>query len=259
MNLLARPANVTLAALGDPRHYAALWNSFAVYGWSAPVWMWRYVNKSGDYPATIRLNTPTGRIQARLHCMDDLLTVNEIFCRGDYRIDRPNVVVDLGSNIGISALYFLSRDPDCFCYLYEPLEENAAKLRENLAPFEGRYQLETVAVALADGTVSFGYEPTGRYGGVNVPTGAYRTVPAREINAILAGVLARHGEIDLLKMDIESLERELLMAIRPDVRRRIRRLFVEMKGDRDLLADDFNFHQYGSVARFLRADSYSTA
>jgi len=44
----------------------------------------------------------------------------EIFCRLDYLAKTDiKVVVDIGSNIGISALYFLSRNKQAKCYLFE--------------------------------------------------------------------------------------------------------------------------------------------
>jgi len=54
-----------------------------------------------------------------------MLTVNEIFCREDYYCNGSvNVVVDLGSNIGLSALYFLSRNDKAKVYLFEPDPKN---------------------------------------------------------------------------------------------------------------------------------------
>ena len=72
-------------------------------------------------------------------------TVNEVFCRQDYGADASiRAVVDVGSNIGISALYFLTRSPDCRAWLYEPVPRNVERLRGNLAGYEDRYALREV-------------------------------------------------------------------------------------------------------------------
>ena len=57
------------------------------------------------------MRTPAGVVAPTLHSSHDMFTVNEVFCREDYACG-PGIrtVVDVGSNIGISALYFLTRD-----------------------------------------------------------------------------------------------------------------------------------------------------
>ncbi len=41
-----------------------------------------------------------------------------------------SVVVDFGSNIGISALYFLTRNQDIKVYLFEPVPQNILRLKK---------------------------------------------------------------------------------------------------------------------------------
>ncbi len=73
----------------------------------------------------IVVRSPTGPLKIRTYAPDDIQTINEIFFRGDYAFTGENkVVVDFGSNIGVSAIYFLSRHPEAFCYGYEPLPLN---------------------------------------------------------------------------------------------------------------------------------------
>ena len=65
----------------------------------------RYLGKSGSYPCRFRVRTPLGVVAPKLYSSDDMRTLNEVFCRGDYRVGRRVLVaVDIGSNIGISAL-----------------------------------------------------------------------------------------------------------------------------------------------------------
>jgi hypothetical protein len=59
---------------------------------------------------------------------------------------------------------------------------------------------------LENGKVSFGIEETGRYGGVGLQTGNSITVDCVNSNEVVGDVVAKHGYIDVLKVDIETLE-----------------------------------------------------
>lgn len=192
----------------------------------------RYLLGCGAYPCEVRLRTPVGLVRARLYVRDEVLTLNEVFCREDYPAG-PNLgaVVDLGSNIGLSALYFLTRNPTSRCYLYEPVAANVAHLRENLAGLEARYQLEPVAVGPVRGEVAFGVEPTGRYGGVGVAAPATLQVRCRHINDVLDDVLRREGTVDILKIDTEGLEAATIAAINPGLLAGVGRIYVELRRD----------------------------
>jgi FkbM family methyltransferase len=216
-----------LAESTKPRHYVALARALRVY--ERPFSdMKRYLLVKGTYPYRCKVRTPCGPVAPLLHHPHDMITVHEIFCREDYKTTAAaRVVVDVGSNIGISALYFLTRHPDVRCYLYEPVPENVTKLEANLAAFRGRYELEQVAVADRAGTVSFGVEESGRYGGIGVKTGRTLEVGCRHVNDVLASVLAEHGRIDVLKIDTEGAEPATVRSIGPDLLRRIALIYYE--------------------------------
>ena len=102
------------------------------------------------------------------------------------------VVVDIGSNIGISALYFLTRNPDCRVWLYEPVPRNVERLRANLAGYEDRYTLREAAVAPAAGRAAL------RRRGRAVATAGSAWTPGRTIDVAGAGIneVARRGARD---------------------------------------------------------------
>lgn len=210
----------------------------------------RYLTERGEYPYDLKLRTPIGRTPMRLYTPHDLLTVNEIFCRVDYPADRnTRVVVDLGSNIGISALYFLTRNLGCFCYLFEPDVRNVAKLKKTLEGMEGRYALTEKAVSHEAGQVEFGIESTGRYGGIGAKTGKSVSVECLEINAVLRSVLERADYIDVLKVDIEGVEIPTVEAIRPELLARIKRIYVEATPSQTIHPEMFRRRQYGGVCQ----------
>jgi FkbM family methyltransferase len=185
---------------------------------------WRYLSGRGEYPYRCELRTPLGAVAPTVYSHHDLVTVVEVFCRLDYAAPPDvRVVVDLGSNIGISALYFLTRNPDCRCRLFEPVPRNVERLRANLAGFEDRYEVETAAVWDRSGTVTFGVEPTGRYGGIG--TAAPETIQVRCLD--VNDVLESEPAVDVLKVDTEGAEVATVAAIRPDLLERVGTIYLE--------------------------------
>lgn len=160
-------------------------------------------------------------------------SINEIFCREDYRCGRDlRVAVDIGANIGISALYFLTRNADTRVYAFEPDPRNVERLRINLATYCDRYHLEEVAIDTSDGVARFASDPYRRYGTLAYggdtwyePT--FIDVQVRSINGALAGILERESEIDILKIDTEGLEERLVGVLDEELLRRIRTIVYE--------------------------------
>jgi FkbM family methyltransferase len=215
--------------------------------------LFRYLFAAGHYPVTVSIRTPLGVVRPVIYSHHDMLTVSEIFCREDYRCgEHIKTVVDFGSNIGISALYFLTRNRESFAYLFEPLPCNGERLLKNLHHFEDRYEFYPIAVALSDGEAEFGFEQTGRYGGLGLKREKSMPVPCRGVDSVLRGVLEKRGEIDVLKIDIESLEEEILAAIPQDLLRQIRQIFVEYDYARNPLPLTHNYVQDADIARFRR-------
>lgn len=222
--LLGRDSRRVLLAATRPAHYRAALNTVRVY--RRPVeGMSRYLGESGAYPWSPQLRTPTGVIAPTLHGPQDVRTVNEIFCRLDYGRGGQRVVVDLGANIGLSALFFLTRRPDCVVHAVEPAPVNQTRLRANLAPYADRVHLDHRAAAPHGGHADFLVESTGRLGGLAAYTGARVgstiTVETVAVADLLAGVLEREGRIDLVKIDTEGSERVLVDAIPAEQRARI--------------------------------------
>lgn len=250
MEIGRRNLKRTLGALFASQNYVAAVNMFRVY--ERPLDMYRrYLFAHGEYPATVRVRTPLGPLDLDLYCGDDVLTLNEIFCRSDYRIGSgAKLFVDFGSNIGISAAYFLTRNRNALAYLFEPLPQNIERLRRNLRNADGRYILETSAVGLENGLVKFGWEPTGRYGGIGNAVGEWISVNCLDSNEVLGRILDQHGKIDVLKIDIETLEHEVIKRIPVDFARKIGKIFVENRFKSNPLAETHVYRQYGSVAQF---------
>jgi FkbM family methyltransferase len=213
----------------------------------------RYLTSSGDYPHDVRVRTPVGVETVRTHAPADVRTVNEIFCREDYRCGTEiATVLDIGANIGVSGLYFLTRNEHARVWLYEPNPPNVTRLKENLAPYAGRIELHEAAVGVADGPVTFHVEPTGRYGGIEADTGETITVACRAIDAVVEEILATREWIDVLKIDTEGYEFKTLNRLRPELARRIRLVYLETPRERELFGDLFASSYRGGIQRLVR-------
>ena len=253
-----RPPAMVAREILRGRNYQALWRMRGVY----PDLLdsaGRYFLGRGDYPHACRLRTPQGVVAPTLFSPHDMWTVNEVFCRRDYGDDRDaRVVVDIGSNIGISAIYFLTRNSDCRVWLYEPVPRNVARLRANLVAFAERYTLREAAVAPVAGRLSFGVEDSGRYGGVGVDTGVTIEVSGAGINEIVGEVLETEPAIDVLKIDTEGSELKLLGALEPELLRRVRTAYLEVQHPPDDAPEPFDseFHNETWVLRNRRLAAY---
>ena len=242
-------SKVCLAAL-EKRHYIAAKNRVAVYADPVDACR-RYLSCAGSYPASVTVRAHYGPIELMLYSSHDLRTVNEIFCREDYKADdRGGIIVDFGSNIGISAAYFLSRNTTSFAYLFEPVPRNIDRLNANLAGFRGRYELSRVAVAPEPGVVSFGCEETGRYGGIGKATDDTIQVDAVSASEVLGGIIAKHGKIDILKIDIETLEEQVIDGLPLDLVKQIRTCYIEYRFVNNPFSRTHEMRQYGAVAQF---------
>ena len=236
--------NSLWSSLLQARHYYAIASSLGTY--SNPIdGLRRYLLNSGEYPVKIGIRTPIGEIRPTLFHPDDMLTTNLVFCRRDYAaLSDVRCVVDLGSNIGLSVLYFLSRNRYCRVWAYEPVPQNIQRFRLNVADFANRIMFEEVAVSNVSGVVEFGTEPTGIYGGIGQMTGNIISVPCRHINDVLTDVLAQNSVIDILKIDIEGCEIPAFEAISPELLARIRVVYLE-----GYPPPHYGFSQRGNVAR----------
>lgn len=255
MNIGKRNLKQFLKAIIAKQHYIAFFNIIKFCPNFVDVFM-RYFLAKGTYPYVIKVKTPLGLISPTLFSYYDVLTVNEIFCRLDYKTDKkPKVVVDFGSNIGISALYFLTRNKHSKCYLFEPVIENIKKLENNLLQFHDRYVLEEVAVSNENGIKRFGTEEHGRCGGLLRETGSYINVKCINVNDVLENILNKEKQIDILKIDTEGNELDIINNIEIKFLPKIKTIFfeidhtIELSSDFKILSDYYHQIRYGNTIK----------
>lgn len=209
----------------------------------------------GSYPWTLRLRAPTGDVQARVYSGADLSTANLVFCREDYHMPSgARVVVDIGSNIGLSSLYWLTRSTEVHVYCYEPAPTSYQRLLENLRPYGGRFTPYNVAVSDFRGTARLWVDPTGVKSSLDHSERVAEPVDVgvSHVNDILEAVVSQRGRIDMLKLDNEGHEFRTLTAIAPEFWERITCVNVGCHDNRAAVPPAFHETRVGSAERFIR-------
>lgn len=207
----------------------------------------------GSYPRTLTIKTPTGPVDVQLFSAADLSTLNLIFCRQDYLVpEKTRIVVDVGSNIGLSTLFWLTRSNESYVYCHEPAPVSYDRLVNNLRAFQGRYEARRAAVSNFHGTAKLGIEASGVNSSLELRSNDSVTCEVVHINEVLEPVLERHGQIDVLKMDSEGHELRSLEAIAPEFWKRIRCVNVGCHGNSAPIPKDFQYSRVASAERFCR-------
>ena len=245
-----RPLKKVLQAFFNKPFYIALINIFKYFYHPIDV-LRRYVFGQGDYPKKLTVKTPLGKQEVCLYSFHDMITMVECYGKLDYPAKKEiSCVVDFGSNIGISAGYFLTRNKNIKIYLFEPLSENINRLKNNLQGFESRYELHKVAVGLENGHADFGFEATGRYGGLESNLPQTIQVQVRNVEEIISSILEKVGHIDILKIDVEGLETAINKSISDENLKNINNIYAETIYSECL--PGFKKEQYGEVVHFRK-------
>ena len=142
-----------------------------------------------------------------------LLLLEAIFIDGDYDAPLatpPRTIVDLGSNIGVSILYFKLRFPDAHVIGVEPDPVAFELLRRNTARLE-HVTIRHAAVGAAEGSATFWSAPGA------VASSLHRTHDAQqpvEVDVYRLQTLVEDvPTIDLLKLVVEGSEFAALESI----------------------------------------------
>lgn len=179
--------------------------------------LWFLINDTWKtrYRFTARLSKYGRTIPFHFEDLGDYELLQEALIEEIYAldgIDDPETIVDLGSNVGASVLYFRLRYPDAAIYGFEPDPNNFRRLMQNTDDLEGVH-LREVAAWSTDGVLQFYADP---HRGSS--SSLFRVRPRQEevrVEACSLDTLLQDAgikQVDVLKFDIEGAEREVLRA-----------------------------------------------
>jgi FkbM family methyltransferase len=162
----------------------------------------------------LRVETAAGRARLWVSTMSDVIAAQEVFLDGQYADGlpaSPEVILDIGANVGCAAIYFALRFPRATVHAIEPDPLNFALLRRNVAPFP-RVTAHRLAIAATTGTVTLHSHAWQGISSSLVPRPNARPV---DVPAMTLDVFLREHHlprIDLLKFDVEGAENDLFSA-----------------------------------------------
>lgn len=236
----------------DSSSYTGIWNFFQVH--ENP--LRAILNEGfslGDYPCEINVKTPIGKHKVKLWSVADFSTLNLVFCRKDYYTPANlKTVIDIGSNVGLSTLYWLTRNNDSFVYCYEPSPISLERLAENLKNFSNRHLIQQVAVSDFNGQGKLGIEESGVYSSLDLESEKYVQCQVLSINEVLEKVCSERNSIDVLKIDSEGHELRTLKAIDKNFWNKISVINVDIFGASKYIPDNFQYSVVASSERYVR-------
>jgi FkbM family methyltransferase len=171
---------------------------------------------------------------------DDLSTVLEIFRDMVYQsaldaLGGCRSIIDLGSNIGLSCLFFAHRCPGARIFALEPFPPNYKLLQMNTASLVRSGICRTLqAAAWCDEATELSFRLPGQSSSADVflspadGTSAGECVRGLTMNSIIAA--SGFDQVDLLKVDIEGAEAVLFRG-HNEWLRCVRAIAVEFHGD----------------------------
>jgi len=121
------------------------------------------------------------------------------------KIASPQVILDLGAYIGLSAIYFKFRCPDAKIICVEPSPENYKILEMNTAPYDDIHTIEA-AVWHNNNKLASPFQLDGDWGN-RIAEDEKGDIESITINDIIKKYKLKR--IDFLKMDVEGSERNI--------------------------------------------------
>lgn len=189
---------------------------------------------------TVRYEGQVLNLHVRSGTIDSAL-IDMILCEQSmyalHSVVRPEVIFDVGGNIGIASVYFAMRYPNARIYCFEPLPANLELLRMNVAAFGDR--MTVLPYGLSDVAGSFEYRLSNNrqsFGGgtfCNIGADASRSLqlPLKTVSQAMKEL--NLNRVDLFKLDTEGSEYAILQGVPPYVRERAQAFVGELHGVND--------------------------
>jgi FkbM family methyltransferase len=179
---------------------------------AAALWLKQHTGRLPELSVRVRWRSGEAELSASLSDLSELWVLREVFVLEHYALApdiAPGVIVDLGSNVGISVLYFASRFPQARIVAVEAEPGAYERLRANTGHLH-RVTAVHAAIADHDGqAVIFSGDESWGASTIRAPEhSAEHVVPAMTLDRLAE--VHRLDRIDLLKMDVEGAEVPIL-------------------------------------------------
>mgnify|MGYP001258455327 FL=1 len=258
-NIGKRNILIFLNRLFQIDNYLALINFFKVH--KKPFTsIFNEIFSTGLYPTKIFFKTPIGVKSVKIYSPNDFSTFNLIFCRKDYAISKKNnIILDIGSNIGLSAVYWLTRNKNNVVYCYEPSSINFTRLKENLKQFKSRIFLHKKAVSNKQSTSKLHIEKSGVYNSLTLrikKEEKSEICKVSDINSCISKIVSKHKKIDMIKVDNEGEEIRTVSKIDKKYWRYINYLNVDGKLVLNYVPKNYSYSRKGSAQRYIKINKY---
>jgi len=180
---------------------------------------WLYWNnvRRKPYAFTARLEKFGQSFSFQFENVGDYGTLHGIFVQDEYQIDLPedpDIILDLGSYVGLSLVYFRLRYPRAKLYGFEPDPNNYQRLEDNVRQLRNVQVLNT-AVSSFDGKITLFVNPYRGYSSsVFQRQSGQETVEVetKKLDTLVSELGV--DQVDLLKFDIEGAEMEVFRSFR---------------------------------------------
>jgi FkbM family methyltransferase len=150
--------------------------------------------------------------------------------------EAVRTVLDIGANVGVTALYFSQIFPNAQIFAFEPAPDNFAVLSKNVANCE-RIRAFNFGLGANDATLElFASDNPVNFGGYSLHAAGSDTakkvsIPVRSVAAVLQENAL--DEIDIIKIDTEGAEWDILTAFPESVLRTVKYITGELHGNKD--------------------------
>ncbi len=153
--------------------------------------------------------------------IDFPILVKEVFKEEIYKFETQNpspLIIDCGSNIGMSVLYFKQKYPNAHVIAFEPDPDNFLLLKENVTQNNlSAVELNNVAVSDSndDATLFFESDKSSTLGNTTSPAWGDRPgFKSISVKAVKLSDFIKDKQIDYLKLDVEGAEKKVFEDIK---------------------------------------------
>lgn len=149
---------------------------------------------------------------------------------------NPEIILDIGGNIGTTSVYYSNLFPHAKIYTFEPVPGNFELLQKNVS---GLANVTAFNVGLGDGDKRVPIYDSNEYGNtggfsiynVNVDTSKSQQIEVRDSRAFLTEIGVKKA--DLIKIDTEGAEYDILTTMDKGLLSNVKWIIGELHGIRD--------------------------